>query len=287
MFVQNLALVTETPKIDQTWLSRVAATVQKQVTRDFAPIWNLRATVDSFARLEDVPLGYWPAIVVEDVQGGAGVHLNKDGQPYALIEAGDSWSVTASHECLEMLADPFGNRLVAGQSPMAGQGRVEFLVEVCDPCADAAFSYRVNNILVSDFYTPRYFDPTVAENVRYSFTGAIREPRQVLKGGYLNWHDPITDHWFQHTYWPEPEIKDLGIVAPNGQSLRARLDAMTPQTKRLSHLPPTTPELRSAIESFSSAHAACAARADSWRAEIDEIRRAAPALDTTSWDFAS
>ncbi|MDJ0346198.1 hypothetical protein QMK19_16000 [Streptomyces sp. H10-C2] len=32
-----------------------------------------------------------------------------------------------------MLGDPWGNRLVAGQSPKPGQGAVEFLVEVADP----------------------------------------------------------------------------------------------------------------------------------------------------------
>jgi hypothetical protein len=53
-----------------------------------------------------------------------------------------------------MLADPFGDRLIAGQSPKEDQGRVEFLVEVCDPPEDQAASYRVNNVLVSDFTPP-------------------------------------------------------------------------------------------------------------------------------------
>ena len=89
----------------------------------------------------------------------------------------DSWSLTALHEMLEMLADPFGNRLVPGQSPKPDQGRVEFLVEVCDPSEADEFGYTVNDILVSDFYTPHFFDPVKADGVRYSFTGAITEPR--------------------------------------------------------------------------------------------------------------
>ena len=43
---------------------------------------------------------------------------------------------------------------------------------------------------MSDFYTPRFFDPLVAPGVRYSFTGALTEPRQVLRGGYLSWARP-------------------------------------------------------------------------------------------------
>ena len=128
--------------------------------------------MDSFPRLEDVPVGYWPMIVKDDIgqPGAAGVHLDKDGQPFALIEMSDSWSLTASHEMLEMLADPFGNRVIAGRSPKQGQGRVEFLVEVCDPSEAAQFGYTSNDILVSDFYTPHFFDPVHSAATRYSFT---------------------------------------------------------------------------------------------------------------------
>jgi hypothetical protein len=54
-----------------------------------------------------------------------------------------------------MLVDLSGNRTVAGESPVAGQGRVEFLVEACDPSQDDQFAYTVNDVLVSDFYTDR------------------------------------------------------------------------------------------------------------------------------------
>jgi len=66
-------------------------------------------------------------IIVADVKGAAGVHLDRNGQPFALVEYGQGWwSLTASHETLEMLADPWGNRLIAGNSPKPDQGRVEF-----------------------------------------------------------------------------------------------------------------------------------------------------------------
>lgn len=41
----------------------------------------------------------------------------------------------------------------------------------------------MNGVTVSDFYTPHYFDPVVNPAVRYSFTAAIKKPRDVLKGG--------------------------------------------------------------------------------------------------------
>src|SRR5204862_2300991 len=129
--------------------------------------------------------------------GALGIHLDKDNPPFALVQFNDSWQLTASHETLEMLADPFGNRLVAGDSPKPDQGRVEFLVEVCDPSEAAEFGYTVNGLLVADFYTPKYFDPLANSGTSYSYSWAIKKPQQVLRGGYLSWHEPVSDHWWQ------------------------------------------------------------------------------------------
>jgi hypothetical protein len=239
MLIRQLALVSETNKVSASALTRVSAALQKQVTRDLAPIWQISATVDSFARLEDVPVGYWPILITEqDLGDAAGIHEDQEGQPFALVRYEYGWSLTASHECLEMLVDPFGNRIIAGQSPARGQGRVEFLVEVCDPSEDTPFAYHVNGVLVSDFYTPHYFDPASASGVRYSYTGAIRAPRQVLKGGYLSWHDPRTDHWFQEVFFAtRPQIRDLGkLTAQQGENLRALLYRHTPERYKVKKL---------------------------------------------------
>jgi hypothetical protein len=271
--IRQLALVSEVESVSPRWLTRVAGALQKQVMRDFNPIWGVQATVDAFASLDDVPLGYWPLIVVEDVKDAAGYHTDKNGQPFALIEYGRSWSLTASHECLEMLADPFGNRLMAGLSPMDGQGRVEFLVEVCDPPEDQANAYRVNNVLMSDFYTPHFFDPVAVSGVRYSFTGAITEPRQVLPGGYLSWHDPVSDHWFQETYFGGTiDFPDLGVFQKDGRSIREIVDSLTPQTKRLSNLSEDDAALAEAVGAMSSSEAGTTSRSDQWRREIAALR---------------
>jgi hypothetical protein len=274
MLVRQVALVPEGVDIDLAEIARVAAALQKQVTRDFSPLWQVNATVDGFASLEDVPLGYWPVILVSEVQGALGFHVDKNGQPYALIQAGSSWSLTASHEALEMLADPFGNRLMAGQSPKPDQGRVEFLVEVCDPCEDHTFAYTVNEVLVSDFYTPHFFDPVAQSGVQYSFSTRITQPRQVLQGGYLSWHDPVSNHWFQEQFFGDtPQFSDLGALARKGGSLREMVDALTPQTKRLSHLAPETPQLAHAVTAAATAGNASAARAASLRKQIAALPR--------------
>src|SRR3979409_769933 len=121
--IRQLALVSESQQIPDSDVLKVSAALQKQATRDLAPIWEVSATVDTFKTLEDVPQGYWPMVVMDDIgiRGAAGIHEDRNGQPFALITASadlDTWSLTASHEALEMLVDPQGNRLVAGDSPM-------------------------------------------------------------------------------------------------------------------------------------------------------------------------
>jgi hypothetical protein len=54
--IKHVALVSQSVKLGD--VMKVAAALQKQATRDVAPIWNLSATVDGFERLEDVPLDY-------------------------------------------------------------------------------------------------------------------------------------------------------------------------------------------------------------------------------------
>jgi hypothetical protein len=231
--IQQLALLSESDRVDMGDLMRVSAALQRQATRDLALLWDVSATVDAFENLEDVPIGYWPMIVMDDIGfNAAGIHLDNNKQPFALISASDDvdvWSLTASHESVEMLVDPFGNKLIAGDSPNPDQGRVNFLVEVADPSESAEFAYSVNGVLVSDFYTPRYFDPVAAPGIRYSFTGAIREPRDVLRGGYLSWVDPATNIWWQETWFggPSSQFVELGPLDASEGSLRAQIDRRT------------------------------------------------------------
>ncbi len=277
IIVQHVALVSESDSVSLAEAAQVSAALQKQVVRDFGSIWLLQATVDAFETLEDVPLGYWPMIVMDNIGfDAAGIHLDRDGQPFALITSGGGWALTASHECLEMLADPFGDRLVAGDSPKPDQGRVEFLIEVCDPSEAAEFGYTVNGILLSDFYTPRFFDPVVANGVRYSFTGAIREPRDVLRGGYLSWHDPVSNDWWQETWFSgnQSQFVNLGPLDLEIGSFRSQIDRLTNQPSSAAmneRRAERTGVLAAAIAPAKTSKAAM------WRQQIEELSGQEPA----------
>lgn len=275
MLLAQVALVSDVPELSFSEISTVAAALQTQATRDFGPAWGIQCTVDGFATLEEVPVGYWPVIVVNDVQGAEGFHTDDRSQPYALVKYSSSWSLTASHECLEMLADPFGSRLMAGQSPKPDQGRVEFLVEICDPAESSQFAYAINGVLVSDFYNPHYFDPISAMGVQYSYTGAITQPLQVLQGGYLSWHEPVTDHWWQMLYFGEtPEFNDLGVIdQQDGKSLREIIDQLTPHPELDHGLAPSNPSLLAALQKSDQATNAARSRAKALRKHIKNLPR--------------
>jgi hypothetical protein len=276
VLVTELALVADTNQVSCSQLCRVAAALQKQATRDFQPIWEITATVDAFDRLEDVPIGYLPMIVRDDIgfEGAAGIHLDDNGQPFALIQFSDSWSLTASHEMLEMLVDPMGNRLVAGQSPHPDQGRVEFLVEVADPSEAAEFGYTVNGLLLSDFFTPQFYDPVAAAGVRYSFGGHIPEPRQILRGGYISWHEPVSDHWWQQIWFGtvEPRFRDLGRLTARNGSLRSAIDARTGTSARIAQSGPQSERFADARAFLPLIAEATTARASGWQAQIDALK---------------
>jgi hypothetical protein len=255
--IDHVALVSLTRTISTSHLLQVGAAVQKQVTRDVAPLWGIRATVDTFEGLEDVPNDYHPVVLfgdadellpqlevkigdvgaarlVEQFQAGriGGIHLNAfTRQPFSLVKVEDGWSVGVSHEILEMLIDPYGNRLIGAAHPLDPEERVKYLVEVCDPVQTVG--YTVNGWMVSDFYTPRFFDPVRNPAAFYSFTGAIDRPLQLADGGYISWIDPRDSGLYQLQGGTDDPVllADIASLARTTAPLRTVVDtnAMTPR----------------------------------------------------------
>jgi hypothetical protein len=254
----NIALVSLTSNISPSAFLQVAAALQKQVTRDFMPAWGLPATVNPFADIASIPSDYHVVVVFDDsaelaerLEFGigpeaaarlidlfdrdqlAGVHLNEfTRQPFALVEAAGAWTVTLSHEVLEMIADPFGNKLIAAALRGDPARRVNYLVEICDPCLSTF--YPVNGVPVSDFYTPQYFDPVRTEGTRYSFTGEIERPLQILEGGYVTFLDPRDSGLYQLQDGVEDPVllADITELSSSSTPLRILVDG-APQTPRV------------------------------------------------------
>lgn len=277
MLLHQVALVADTATVGFSAVSKVSAALQKQASRDFGPVWDVPATVDAFETLEDVPIGYWPIIIRDDIEdpNAAGYHTDDGGQPFSLVQASSNWPLTASHECLEMLADPFGNRTVAGAPPPQASGRaaqlerVEYLVEVCDPCESHRFAYPLNGIQLSDFITPNFYDPNGQSGVRYSFRNHLRSPHEVAEGGYISFGDPATNEWFQIVVQNgQVQTTSLGVLDTQGTSLREAIDRMTRASRR-GYRVKTTATMAAAAGTGSSRTGA--ARAEALRKHISQL----------------
>jgi hypothetical protein len=240
----NIALIDKTAgnKVGMAELSRVAASLTTQVNRDLHHWWPVKATVLAVPATEKLPVGTWPIHIVDALPPGEGGYHWQDGhnQPYAEVEYGQGWTVAASHELCEMVIDPAGNRLMTARSIVLDGGAEEYglhqysyLIEVCDPCEAAG--YTINGVAVSDFVIPQYYH-TGTKDGRYSYTGAIVRPLQVIGGGYLSWYDPASGDIMQFL-WVNPNqpptIQNLGS-ANGARSLKEFVDNKTLATKHLS-----------------------------------------------------
>jgi hypothetical protein len=98
------------------------------------------------------------------------------------LDSGSSWTVTLSHEVLEMLADPWINWCAVG-----GDSKI-YALEVCDAVEADNLGYQIDGVLVSDFVTPSWFEPT--EGDRFDFKQHLSKELQLAEGGYTSILDP-------------------------------------------------------------------------------------------------
>lgn len=180
-------------------VAAIAAALQTQLERDFAPIWGIeppRVTVEG--RGEPI------YIFDSDASGDYGATtVDRGGRPYAHVFAKpsfdhdadwltgrDSISSSISHEALEMLADPSVNTFHHNAA------RLMWGHDVCDPVQEVTYGIRAGGRLVpmSDFVRPAYFNPYGAAGP-YDFREQLRAPFTIARGGYAT-VEPATG---QHT----------------------------------------------------------------------------------------
>jgi hypothetical protein len=200
---QVIGLVSHQNIVSFQELVLLAQTLQEQVTH-FKEFWpnNNNYLIKAFRGYEDFEPGAWPIIFVENIPGSKiGYHQLQSGKPIAYVEADQFWTIVASHECLEMIIDPYGNKTVTGYAPLDNQNlnlnrAVEYLIEICDPCQSPQFAYAIGKVWVSDFVTPAYFKPPDIGS-RYSYTKQIAQPCSVGALGYVSYAERKTGKWFQ------------------------------------------------------------------------------------------
>ena len=206
----RVGLVDTTHTVDNRTMAAAAGALNIQVTRDLPKFWNIDASVEYLPDPRSIPQGVWPVLIVKELPPDeGGFHMTRHNQPYAKIvvtPGSDEWTVDASHETIEMLVDPNGNRLQTATAIQIKEGRIvdgvgkfEYLVEACDPCEADSSTYTINGVRVSDFITPDFYDPAPSNAVQYSFNGTLTTPRQLLPGGYISFVDPHSNELEQNS----------------------------------------------------------------------------------------
>ena len=175
--------------------------LQKQVSQHFAPAWGVDADLDFVGTGKQPPMDHWWLVVLDysDMSGALGYHdMTPAGLPLGKIFAGtdkqygSSWTVTASHELLEMLGDPDINLTAMSMTDFQVDQNVVgrlYAYEVCDACEADKFGYKINGTVVSDFVYPSWFESFRKKGAQFDYGKRITAPFQLLSGGYIGVFD--------------------------------------------------------------------------------------------------
>jgi len=196
---QNIAVVNRCTVLgDEEEIRRGVNALQIQCDRDFARYYGITAKLSFVSKNQTPPPNQWWLLILDDsTQAGAlGFHdLTSQGLPQGKVfartdlELGDEWTVTTSHELLEMLGDPSINKTVSVE--MEDHHVRQYMYEVCDACERDKFGYKIDGVQVSDFVTPQWFEPLAINetNPQFDHMRKINQPFELLDGGYIGIND--------------------------------------------------------------------------------------------------
>lgn len=202
----KIAFINESTDVTDAQAAPVMTALQRQVREHFAPAWGVDADLRFVPRGQHPHPGEWWIVILDnsDQAEALGYHdLTHEGLPLGKVFArttrlsGGQWTVTASHELLEMLGDPDVNLTVFVQDGEHPKGRL-YAYEVCDACEDDSFGYTVDGVLVSDFVYPAWFESFRRKgSTRFDYGGHLHRPFDLLAGGYIGYFDVTAGHGWQ------------------------------------------------------------------------------------------
>jgi len=201
----KVAIVNSSTTTSDSDLQPIVAALQTQVNEHLAPIWGTGADLSFFAKDKNVPADNWKLEIIDnpDQPGMLSYHSYTDsGLPFAKISAvaikssGLSLSQSMSHELLNMLVDPRGNSMIFVDSSDGTKAKL-YIVEVADACEAEEDGYRINQILVSNFVYPTWFEPSIKseENVQLDHLKRLKKPLELCPNGHAYVYEISNGKW--------------------------------------------------------------------------------------------
>ncbi len=187
-----IAIINATTVLNDSQVAPVVQALQVAISRDFGPIWNVNASLVQIPRNGHPPAGAWWMVLMDnsDMQGALGYHydLTPEDLPIGKVfvktclEDGEPWETCLGHELYEALIDPYINL-----TAQADDG-VFYAYEVAD--AVEAQVYTINNVPMTNFVTPLWFQSSAPSGSKYDFLGNLKHPFELAAGGYIGVFDP-------------------------------------------------------------------------------------------------
>jgi hypothetical protein len=200
-----VAIINASTVLGDDSVAAVVPALQTQVSQQLAPVWGIDAQLLFVPTGSSPPGGLWWLCVLDntDQAGALGYHdVTDEGLPLGKVFAGtdmvngNTWTVTASHELLEMLIDPDINRAVLVQDATGG-GKL-YAYEICDQCEADQLGYLINGVAVSDFVFPSWFESFRAPgSCQFDAMQQITKPFELAPGGYISVYDVTTGGGWQ------------------------------------------------------------------------------------------
>jgi hypothetical protein len=200
----SVSVINEITVVTDDDVRSAVADLQTQVSRDFAAAWGRDAALAFIPSGSQPASGSWWLVILDnsDQAGALGYHdLTNEGLPLGKVFAatdkqfGTNWTVTASHELLEMLADPDINLTAFVQSGDT-TGRL-YAYKVADACEADNYGYKIGNTVVSDFVFPAWFESFALPGTQLDQQRQIQSPFELLPGGYISVFDISTGGGWQ------------------------------------------------------------------------------------------
>jgi hypothetical protein len=190
----QVALINACTVLTDAQILTIMPALQTQVSRDLAPVWGTDANLTFVSKGSQPPANAWWLTILDttDVATAVGYHdLTDQGLPMGKVFAetdlklGYQWTATASHELLEMLADPYSQTAAFIQQD-ASTG-ILYAYEIADHCQADQHGYEIDGVHVSDFVYPAWFQSFLKPgSSQFDFCNHIQQPLQILPGGYIS-----------------------------------------------------------------------------------------------------